>query len=220
MLIWVGGVPGVGKTTTLSRTFGLNGWGDRVVPVKGSDILMKLAGKTVISQLDKLDSGLRRELTGKMHEFLLNEDVRDPNRIRVDDGHFTIPNSEGGYRCVLPTDRYTAERTSALVLIDTSAELIYEHLCKPDCSDRFQDRLGRYFKYGQENVLDAIEEYRVAEFKAARNLESTLAKKLYVIDNSSDIEITVRGIHLVIEQQIRTVDERINEAKLSGKERR
>ena len=51
MYIWVGGIPAVGKTTVIKNILKQSGWGEDVVMVKSSSILLELAGLSSISGL-------------------------------------------------------------------------------------------------------------------------------------------------------------------------
>jgi len=204
MYIWVGGIPAVGKTTVIRNILEQGGWGDDVVKVKSSTILLELAGLNSASELTSLSGERRKELGTMVHSKLLEIDRSDSRRIRIDDGHFAIPVDNGGFRVVLPTDRDTMALTACLVLLDAKAEVIARNLMNLDSATRLDDRFKRYLtlENGTGNLLFAIEKYRQFELNAALELSSKLNKNLIIVENNDRLENAVHGVEEIVNHQL------------------
>ena len=204
MYIWIGGIPAVGKTTVIKNILEQGGWGDDVLKVKSSSILLELAGLNSASELISLSGEKRNELGTMVHSKLLEIDRSDPHRIRIDDGHFAIPMDNGVFRIVLPTNRETMAQTACLVLLDAKPEVVARNLSNLVALSRLDDRFKRYLtlENGTGNLLFAIEKYRQFELNAALELSSKLNKNLIIVENNDCLENAVNGVKEVVNQQL------------------
>lgn len=109
MFVYVGGVPGVGKTTVVTETENLAQ--DRSIKmekIKGAPILCELAGVSTVAELRALPESVRRALRPEMNRRLYELDRSDPEVIRLADGHFVyfdIDGKEYGIRQIQPWDK-------------------------------------------------------------------------------------------------------------------
>lgn len=109
MFIYVGGVPGVGKTTVITEAEKLaRERGIRMERIIGTSILCELAGVTTVAELRALPEDVRQALRPEMYRRLYELDRRDPETIRLADGHFVYFDVEGkdyGIREIQPWDK-------------------------------------------------------------------------------------------------------------------
>ena len=136
MFIYIGGVPGVGKTTVtagaeeLARKRKM-----RMERIKGTPILCELAGVTTVAELRALPESVRRALRPEMNRRLYEIDRMDPEIIRLADGHFVYFDIEGkeyGVRQIQPWDK---EQMIAIAVVVASSNIILSRRLK-DTNDR------------------------------------------------------------------------------------
>jgi len=136
MFVYVGGVPGVGKTTIVAETEKLaREHGIKIEKIKGAPILCELAGVATVAELRALPESVRRALRPEMNRQLYELDRRDPETIRLADGHFVYFDIEGkeyGVRQIQPWDK---EQTIAIAVIVASPNNILNRRLK-DTHDR------------------------------------------------------------------------------------
>ncbi len=125
MFINVGGVPGVGKTTITKEVEKLaRKEGYPLERISGLPILLELSGARTAEELRALPENLRHELRPEMYRRLYESDKRDPNTIRLGDGHFCMFDVDGkeyGVREIQPGDN---EQMLAFVVLTTKPESI------------------------------------------------------------------------------------------------
>lgn len=136
MFIYVGGVPGVGKTTVVAETEKLaQQHGIRMERIKGAPILCELAGVPTIAELRALPESVRRALRPEMNRWLYELDRSDPEVIRLADGHFVYFDIEGkeyGIRQIQPWDK---KQMLAIAVIVANPHIILHRRIK-DAGDR------------------------------------------------------------------------------------
>ncbi len=139
MFVYIGGVPGVGKTTLVVETEKLARKREvRMETIKGVPILCELAGVTTVAELRALPESVRRALRPEMNRRLYELDCRDPETIRLADGHFVYFDIEGkeyGIRQIQPWDK---KQMLAIVVVIANPYTILHRRLK-DTGDR-QDR--------------------------------------------------------------------------------
>jgi len=142
MFVYIGGVPGVGKTTVVAKTEELaQKHKIRVEKIKGAPILCKLAGVATVAELRALPESVRKVLRPEMNRQLYELDRADPGTIRLADGHFVyfdIKGKEYGVRQIQPWDK---EQMIAIAVIVASPDTILRRRLKEanDRPDRKQD---------------------------------------------------------------------------------
>ncbi len=121
MFIYIGGVPGVGKTMVVTEVEKLARKRKiKMEKIKGAPILCELAGVATVAELRALPESVRRALRPEMNRQLYELDRADPGTIRLADGHFVYFDIEGkeyGVRHIQPWDK---EQTIAIVVIVAS----------------------------------------------------------------------------------------------------
>lgn len=136
MFIYIGGVPGVGKTMVVAETEKLaRKRGVRMETIKGASILCELAGVVTVAELRALPESVRRALRPEMNRRLYELDRRDPETIRLADGHFVYFDIEGkeyGVRQIQPWDK---EQMLAIAVIIANPHTILRRRLK-DAGDR------------------------------------------------------------------------------------
>jgi adenylate kinase len=109
MFIYMGGVPGVGKTTLitdleiLSRKRGI-----KLERMIGTKILCDLSGAKNVEELRALPEEVRSKYRLKLNEIIYEIDRKDSGTIRVADGHFCYFDVNGekyGIRSIYPWDK-------------------------------------------------------------------------------------------------------------------
>ncbi len=107
MYIYVGGVPGVGKSSILSATVALAS-DNKVIKVEGSSLMCQMAGVSSVAELRAIPEDTRRLLRSRMIDHLYRLDSDDPETVRIGDGHFCYFDMSGesfGVRPISPRDR-------------------------------------------------------------------------------------------------------------------
>jgi len=136
MFVYIGGVPGVGKTTVVTK---IEDYAQerniRMEIIKGTPILCELAGVATVAELRALPESVRRALRPEMNRRLYELDRADPETIRLADGHFVYFDIEGkecGVRQIQPWDK---EQTIAVAVIVANFNTILNRRLK-DAGDR------------------------------------------------------------------------------------
>ncbi len=136
MFVYIGGVPGVGKTTVVAATENLaQKYGVRMEKIKGAPILCKLAGVATVAELRALPESVRRGLRPEMNRRLYELDREDPEKICLADGHFVYFDIEGkeyGVRQIQPWDK---EQMLAIAVVIANPHTILNRRLK-DADDR------------------------------------------------------------------------------------
>lgn len=136
MFVYIGGVPGVGKTTVVTKAEELARKRKiKMEKIKGAPILCELAGVTTVAELRALPEGVRRALRPEMNRRLYELDRGDSGTIRLADGHFVYFDVEGkeyGVRQIQPWDK---EQTIAIAVVVASPSSILSRRLK-EANDR------------------------------------------------------------------------------------
>jgi len=131
MFVYIGGVPGVGKTTIIAKVEKLaQKHGIRMEKIKGTSILCKLAGVTTVAKLRALPESTRQALRPEMNRQLYALDRTDFETIRLADGHFIyfdIEGKEHGIRQIQPWDK---KQMIAIAIIVASPNIILDRRLK------------------------------------------------------------------------------------------
>ena len=152
MFVYVGGVPGVGKTTVVTETEKLaRECGIKMETIKGAPILCELAGVNTVAELRALPESVRRALRPEMNRRLYELDRADPEVIRLADGHFVYFDIEGkeyGVRQIQPWDR---EQMLAIAIILANPRTVLHRRLK-DASDRYDRKCNLDFLIQEQKM--------------------------------------------------------------------
>lgn len=157
-MIQVGGVHGVGKTTTIREA---KKFTSKDVPVlKGSEIIARNLGISV-EEIPKLEPRIRKLARVAMFEELYST----KNGVR--DGHYCVFTDQGGYE--FPFDERDRGVVDVAVLITASMESV----------------LARRLSITRERPTDpkVIERHLQLEEEAAAQFSNRLAVPLHVVEN-------------------------------------
>ena len=126
MFVYVGGIPGVGKTTiiTLAEKMAQENGLKLEQIAKGVDILCKLAEVATVEELRALPEEIRSKLRPEMNRQLYAIDRKDITTVKIADGHFCffdVKGKEYGVRSVQPWDK---KQMLAMAVITASHKTI------------------------------------------------------------------------------------------------
>lgn len=173
MLIQVGGIPGVGKTTInknveyLAKKQYL-----KVERVSGSNILRELANVATIEEMRALPEDARASLRPEMYRRMYENDRNDINTIRLVDGHFIFFDVKGEKYGVQPLHAADKEQMLAMAVITADPEIILQRRLK-DAGIRSDRQLNIGFIKNEQRM----------ELKVARYQASVLGVPLAIINN-------------------------------------
>lgn len=178
MFIYVGGVPGSGKTSLivacvkLAREKGLL-WEHTV----GTPIMCELAGVKTVAELRQLPENTRSKLRPLMNERIYGDDRKDPATVRICDGHFCffdVQGNEHGTRSIQPGD---PEQMKGFIIIQASPDTIL-HRRLSDKSQRSDRQLSTTF---------IEKELELEEQIASQQAEEQNIPLLHVVNDNKDI---------------------------------
>lgn len=91
MFVYIGGIPGTGKTTIITKTIELSKKsGIKMEEAGGVAIMRQLAGVSITEELRVLSEKTRQRLRPKMEIALRNLERQKPETILLQDGHFVF----------------------------------------------------------------------------------------------------------------------------------
>lgn len=163
MFVYIGGVPGVGKTTIVTETEKFaRDHGIKMEKIKGAPILCELAGVSTVAELRALPESVRRVLRPEMNRRLYELDRSDPEIIRLADGHFVYFDIEGkeyGIRQIQPWDK---EQMLAMAVIVANPSAILQRRLK-DAHDRYDRKHDIDFLIQEQKMEVSIAISQTAE---------------------------------------------------------
>lgn len=152
MFVYIGGVPGVGKTTVVSETEELaKRQHVRMEKIKGVPILCELAGVATVAELRALPENVRRALRPEMNRRLYELDRADPEVIRLADGHFVYFDVEGREYGVRQIQSWDKDQTIAIAVVVASLNSILNRRLT-DASGRPDRKLDINFLIREQNM--------------------------------------------------------------------
>lgn len=191
MFIYIGGVPGVGKTTIIRNVEKIaKNNGIKMKGAQGSPILCQLTGSKNTDELRLLPEKIRSRFRSKMYEILYEEDAQDINTIRLSDGHFVYYDVKGkkySIRKIQPNDK---KQLIAIVVVVANVNNILER--------RLKDSTNRSDRKKDINFIIKEQEMEVENAKLQ-------AKKLsipFCFINNDEIEKAARAIFYFCTQQM------------------
>jgi len=200
MLIYIAGIPGVGKTTIINNLIEkLNLTAHKSISVRGLPILCKLAGNISPDEFRKLPDNIREKYRPEMFKTIYNEDLNDPLTIRILDGHFAYYEANSMEYSIRPINKEDYQQMKAIFVITSKPEKILER--------RNQDNEKRKDRTLSLEHIKEQEEIEIAEsIKQAKELKIPLL----FISNNSDINNVVNEIYFELIKLSLFRDEIIN----------
>lgn len=182
MFIRIGGVPGVGKTTVINEIVEKSSrLGLPVVRVKGAEYLMDILGVSTYEQLREISEQERAKARPEMYRRMYEEDLSDPNTIRLRDAHFSLWQNGSGfvYFPVLEKDRKQMLSMVCLTAPDTT---IYERRRNDGRSDRSLDS-------------GVIQKELMMELKVAKEQAASLGINFVQVENVGNVsEVCIKVV--------------------------
>ena len=172
MFVYVGGIPGVGKTTIIKKGVEL---AKREIPLQELEekkLLCQITGVSSAEEYAKLPLQIRIQARKQLVEVLYNIDTQDPATIRIRDDHFTAPKEDGAY-WIRPFNQLDKLHMLAFVVIIAEPSIILSR------------RLAREFLYPESGFLDLneISRHQEIEIKIASSQAEYLDIPLKIIEN-------------------------------------
>jgi len=179
MFIYVGGIPGVGKTTVIGEVLKIaqkTGF-----PLQGMDerkVLYQLTDVTSTNKYRLLPEAIRSEGRQRMVALFYELDRKNPKTIRLRDDHFTYLKEDNAYfiRPCIPEDKI---QILAFVVLFASPETI--------CNRRLQDSSIRPERNFTD--CDTIAYHQGIELRTAFSHAERLKIPIRIFDNK-DSEVT------------------------------
>jgi adenylate kinase len=163
MFVYIGGVPGVGKTTVVAETEGLaRDRGIKMEKIKGAPILCELAGVVTIAELRVLPESVRRALRPEMNRRLYELDRSDPEVIRLADGHFVYFDIEGKEYGIRQIQTWDKEQMLAMAVIVANPYTILHRRLK-EAHDRYDRKRNIDFLIQEQKMEVDIATSQAAE---------------------------------------------------------
>ena len=194
MLVYVGGIPGTGKTTIIRRSIEL---AKRInFPLQGLEekkLLCQITSVSSAEEYARLPAGTRAQARKQMVDHFYEIDEKDPATIRIRDDHFTAPNKNGVY-WVRPLAARDKLHMIAFVVI----------MAEPN--NVFRRRLDREFLYLEPKFLEfnKIIQHQEMEVKIASRQAEHLNIPFKIIENKDgEIEETSEILLSFIKETIK-----------------
>jgi adenylate kinase len=185
MLIYIAGVPGVGKTTIIKKLVDeLNLNKHKSEFVSGLPILCKLAGDISPQDFRKLPDEVREKYRPEMFKIIYNKDLKNKETIRILDGHFAYYKANGEEYSVRSIQDGDYKQMKAIFIINSNSEKI---LARRNSDS--QNRTDRTL------ILEHIKEQLKIEETEAVKQAGELKIPIFFINNDSDIEKAVNEIY-------------------------
>lgn len=177
MFVYVGGIPGVGKTTVIQKTVELaRGNNFSLQSLNEKQILYQITGVKSLEEYAQLPREIRAEARRRIVAHLYEMDKEDPTTLRIRDDHFTAPNEDDSYwvRQLEDTDKI---HMLAFVVIVAEPEIILLR------------RITRNFIPIDSNFfkLDAIVQHQKLEIQVASLQAEQLQIPLKILNNEGRV---------------------------------
>jgi len=189
MIVYLGGVPGVGKTKVTKQVESLaSEKGFTLKRLRGTGILCELAGVSSVDELRRLPEETRHELRPEMYRRIYAEDREDPNTVRLGDGHFCmfeINSDRFGTREIQPWDK---DQVLGIMVLIAPSNLILE-----------RRKVDEETRDDRRSDLDSITYEQKMELLIAKQQSEQIGCPMAVFDNSLvDISPLVSNILFTI----------------------
>ena len=205
MMIYIGGIPGVGKTSIINNLIlELNKLENKSKMIQGLPVLRKLAGGISSDEFRKLPDEIREKYRPEMWKIIYEEDRQDFDTIRILDGHFIYFESNGinfSKRKINPEDYI---HIKAIFVINSKPEDILKRRQK-DISERFDRSLD----------MEIIKKQLDLEIKEAISQSKEIGVPIFVIDNNKEIKEISNEIYIEFKKIFKLPNEN-NEIKFNN----
>lgn len=184
MFIRIGGVPGVGKTSIINSIIEAcrkRGFDD-VIKIKGGDLLLDILNVANYDELRAIPELIRESARPEMFRRMYQEDLKDPNTIRLRDAHYSLWNPELKQFTIFPLQPEDKEQMLNMVCVIAPKELVRNH--------REKDHLTRG---DRSTELDQIEKELYQEHHTYRQQLEILNLPVITVNNQ-DINIASREL--------------------------
>jgi adenylate kinase len=175
MLVYIGGVHGVGKTTIINYAVEIAKKENfKLEKTIGTDILMKLAGVKTIEELKKLPEEIRKKYRPEMNKRIYAKDREDFETIRLCDGHFVFWEAESENYGIRETQPWDKQQLIGIILIIADPEDILKR--------RLDDNIrSRYY----HTKIDDIKMEQNLELEVAYSQAKELEKPIEIFKNDN-----------------------------------
>lgn len=198
MFIFIGGVPGVGKTTAIKAAERLSKDKHSDIKIKrivGVNILCKLAGVRTAKELRALPENIRYKLRPEMYKRLYKIDRANPHIVRIGDGHFCMFDIKGekyGTRKIQPWDR---KQTAGMGIIIANPQQILKRRIK-EAYKRFDRQLTLAFIKQEQKMEIEIAAAQAKELGIPFKLFSNNTQKMvHLCDKINSFAIYCANLH-------------------------
>lgn len=122
MIVYVGGIPGVGKTKLVDQLHGATlPSGTSIESAKLKDVLCELAGVDTVTEFRLLSEEVRGSLHLEATRRIYELDSQNPRKIRLYDSHFCSMGPDGRVKHVRPIHPKDRGQLLAVVVLVTGA---------------------------------------------------------------------------------------------------
>lgn len=185
MFVYIGGIPGVGKTTIKEKVLALSKEeGFHLFDMEERSVLCALAEVSSVEDYRRLPRSVRARARQEMLARFYSLDSVDPQTIRLRDDHFAFPASGGQYfrRPIHPSDK-----SQMIGIVILTAE--------PDAISRRRANDLFFRPDHKEDSLQTIAEHQQVEIQTAQVQAAILRVPLRIFDNHDHmLEETVRKV--------------------------
>lgn len=186
MLIYIAGIPGVGKTTIIQSLIRkLNSSGHKSTSVRGLPILCKLAGNISPDEFRKLPDSVREKFRPEMFRTIYEEDLNDFSTVRILDGHFAYYEAGAKEYSVRSINKEDFEQMKIIFVITSEPGKVLERR-NQDNKERADRTLN----------LEHIKEQDNIEKEEAIKQAQELKIPLVFVSNNLDVGSAVNKIYL------------------------
>lgn len=193
MMICIGGISGTGKSSIISKlVLKMKSDGYNVEMVRGLPIMCKLAGGISEDDFRRLPDIERAKFRPAMQEVIYGEDKKDPETIRIWDGHFAFFGLDGIGYSIRKVRNEDFEQMKLLVVVDATPESVLERRIKDGTKrlDRIKD-------------LDIIKRQLKIEEEVAGRQAKELKIPVIISNNNGTIENAVNMLSEEIKKSLK-----------------
>lgn len=189
MFIYIGGIPGVGKST-LVQTIRIRAIREKISTevMNGAPILCRLANVETAEELRRLPEEKRKALRPKLYDIIYLLMKQKPETIWLFDGHFCYFDWYGKRYGVRPIQSWDKELILGIIVLTAQPETIARRRMKDGRQDRKLD-------------LDFIRKELKKETRIAQSQAQKLKKPIkFIINEDGDTDLNAKEILYLIKK--------------------